>query len=131
MSKNEYQILTRSIGDGGVEKHLGNLTGEGWKIVAVQFLRTGGDGGGSLGLCALLRRELGTPQKGVADYVPDSILTVNEVAAALQIEVEEIEKLGVPASYALGPDQPRYLWRHVVSYVEDSRALPAPDSRRQ
>jgi hypothetical protein len=51
-------------------------------------------------------------------FAPDTVLTREQVAAALSVSVDTIERSGVPVSYALGDRTPRYVWRQVIAYIE-------------
>ena len=55
--------------------------------------------------------------KGPVFYPDNAVLTLAQVAAALQISVRSAERLHLPVS-PLGPQIRRYVWRQVVSHVE-------------
>jgi hypothetical protein len=51
-------------------------------------------------------------------FPPDTILTRDQLAVALSVSVDTIERAGIPASYALGSRCPRYIWKDVVAWFQ-------------
>lgn len=56
------------------------------------------------------------PRKPVC-YPDNTVLTLVQVAAGLQISRRSAERLRLPVVW-LGPQLRRYVWRHVVAFVE-------------
>jgi hypothetical protein len=57
-----------------------------------------------------------TPPLG---FPPDTILTRDQLALALSVSVDTIERSGIPASYALGTRCPRYIWGDVIRWFRE------------
>ncbi len=56
-------------------------------------------------------------------YPPDTVMTREQVAAALGVSPDTVERNGgMPVSYALGPRSPRYVWGDVVAWIRQGRA---------
>ena len=54
-------------------------------------------------------------------YPPETVLTREQVAAALGISPDSVERNGaIPVSYALGPRTPRYVWGDVVNWIREA-----------
>lgn len=49
-------------------------------------------------------------------FLPETVMTRPELAAALRTSEDSIERSTIPASYALGDRQPRYIWGDVVAW---------------
>lgn len=54
----------------------------------------------------------------------DEVLTPAEVRARLRISKRQWYRVApsLPVSYALGKKSPRYVWRHVVAFIERTGA---------
>lgn len=50
-------------------------------------------------------------------YSPDTVLTREQVALALGVSVDTVERSKLPVSYVLGERTPRYVWRQVIAYI--------------
>jgi hypothetical protein len=55
--------------------------------------------------------------KGPVFYPDNAVLTIDQVAAGLQVSVRSAERLHLPVS-PLGPQIRRYVWRQVVLHLE-------------
>lgn len=55
-------------------------------------------------------------------FPPETVMTQEQLAAALNVSVDQIQRSGLPVSYALGQRCPRYIWRLVVAYLEQGTA---------
>lgn len=55
-------------------------------------------------------------------YLPETVLTREQVAEACGVSVDTIERSRLPVSYALGNRTPRYIWRQVIAYIEQGVA---------
>ena len=62
------------------------------------------------------------PLSNPLGFPPETVLTKAQLAAALNCSPDTIEKSGIPVSYALGPQMPRYVWRQVIAYIEKGAA---------
>lgn len=51
-------------------------------------------------------------------YLPETVLTKEQLAAALNVSLDTLDRSGIPASYALGNRTPRYVWRRVIAWLE-------------
>ena len=49
-------------------------------------------------------------------FPPDTVLTKAQLAVALNVSEDTIERAGIPASYALGSRCPRYVWADVIQW---------------
>ena len=63
----------------------------------------------------------GAQPPGPLAYEPTAILTVEQVAAWLQVSVRSVERLDLKCVY-LGTRTRRYLAKHVLEYLEDKVA---------
>lgn len=53
-------------------------------------------------------------------FPPDTIMTRDQLAAALGVNPDTIERHGgIPVSYAIGPRSPRYVWGDVVAWIRE------------
>jgi hypothetical protein len=59
---------------------------------------------------------IGAPACGPVGYPPETIMTRQQLATVLSTSEDSIERAGVPASYALGPRSPRYIWGDVIHF---------------
>lgn len=50
-------------------------------------------------------------------FLPETVMTQTQVAAALGVSLDTLERAGIPASYALGQRTPRYIWGDVVAWL--------------
>lgn len=56
-------------------------------------------------------------------FLPDTVLTREQLAAALGVSPDTVERNGaIPVSYALGPRSPRYIWGDVVAWIRQGKA---------
>ena len=56
-------------------------------------------------------------------FLPDTILTKEQVAAALGVSPDTIERNpSIPVTYALGQRSPRYVWGDVVAWMRKGLA---------
>ena len=55
-------------------------------------------------------------------FPPDTVMTQDQCAAALGCSVDTLVRSGLPATYALGSRQPRYIWKHVIGFMEKGLA---------
>ncbi len=62
-------------------------------------------------------RELQAP---VPALTPDTVLTQQQVAAALNVSVQTVIRSGIPASYRLGKQSPRYIWGEVIAWLKEA-----------
>jgi hypothetical protein len=46
-------------------------------------------------------------------YPRDTVLTLQEVAAALRVSPRTVERAGLPVAH-IGPQTPRYVWGQVI-----------------
>lgn len=51
---------------------------------------------------------------------PDTVLTQPQVAAALNVSVQTVIRSGIPATYRLGKQSPRYIWGDVIAWLKDA-----------
>ena len=51
-------------------------------------------------------------------YLPDTVFTQEELAGVLGVSVDTLTRSAVPVSYALGERKPRYIWKHVIAWLE-------------
>ena len=52
-------------------------------------------------------------------FPPDTVMTRQQLALALSTSEDSIERAGVPASYALGSRNPRYIWADVIQWFRN------------
>jgi hypothetical protein len=45
-------------------------------------------------------------------------MTQKQLALALSCSVDTISRSGLRATYALGSQLPRYIWKHVIAFLE-------------
>lgn len=50
-------------------------------------------------------------------YPPLTVMTRLQVAAALGVSDDTVERSGIPCSRALGDRSPRYVWADVVEWI--------------
>lgn len=50
-------------------------------------------------------------------FLPDTVMTRQQVAAALGVSEDTVERSGIPCSRALGERTPRYVWADVVAWI--------------
>jgi hypothetical protein len=50
-------------------------------------------------------------------FPPETVLDRVQLAAALRVSDDTIERSGLPVSYALGKRCPRYIWGDVVEWI--------------
>jgi hypothetical protein len=57
-------------------------------------------------------------------YQPDTVLTKEQLAKALGVSDDQIDRcgLGAIATYALGSRCPRWIWRDVIEFLHHGRA---------
>jgi len=55
--------------------------------------------------------------KGPVCYPENAVLTIDQVAVGLQIGVRSAERLRLPV-IPLGAQTRRYLWKHVIAFLE-------------
>jgi hypothetical protein len=53
----------------------------------------------------------------VQGYPPETVLTRIQLATALGVSEDTIERSGIPCSRALGERCPRYIWGDVVEWI--------------
>lgn len=51
-------------------------------------------------------------------YPPDTVMTQAQLAVALSTSIDTITRSSLEASYQLGPQQPRYIWKRVIAWLE-------------
>ena len=56
-------------------------------------------------------------------YPPDTVMTQKQLALALSCSVDTITRSGIQATYSLGSQLPRYLWKHVIAFFEKGMAV--------
>lgn len=50
-------------------------------------------------------------------YPPETVMTRQELADALRVSEDTIERSTAPVSYALSNQKPRYIWGDVVAWL--------------
>lgn len=61
------------------------------------------------------------PVAPVVAYPPDAVLTVEQLARALQCSVRSVERMNLPCVY-VGPRIKRYVWRRVLDTLAERSA---------
>lgn len=64
-----------------------------------------------------------TPRKrlrAVVSYPPETVLTIEQLAEALQCSVSTVERADIPCTYV--GSLRRYVWRQVLAYLEAKAA---------
>jgi hypothetical protein len=51
-------------------------------------------------------------------YPPETVMTQQQLAAALNVSVDTVIRAGVPAVYRLGKQTPRYIWGDVLAWLK-------------
>lgn len=51
-------------------------------------------------------------------YPPDTVMTQKQLALALSCSVDTITRAGIRATYVLGSQSPRFIWKHVIAFLE-------------
>lgn len=51
-------------------------------------------------------------------YPPDTVMTQRQLAVVLSCSVDTITRSGIRATSALGSQLPRYIWKHVIAFLE-------------
>jgi len=54
-------------------------------------------------------------------YPRDTLLTIDEIAAALRVSVRTIERMDLPTVYC-GPKNRRYLWGQILDVLRERAA---------
>lgn len=53
-----------------------------------------------------------------ATLTPETVLNQTQVAQALDTTVQTVIRAGLPASYRLGKQSPRYIWGDVIAWLK-------------
>lgn len=51
-------------------------------------------------------------------YLPDTVFTQEALADVLDVSVDTLTRTSIPVTYALGERKPRYIWKHVIAWLE-------------
>lgn len=57
------------------------------------------------------------PLREPIGFPPETVMTKEQLASALNVHVDTLDRSGIPASYALGSRTPRYIWGDVIQWM--------------